>query len=86
MGLTFNLPPSTKETGKSVDLTPAVGDFTLRVREWPDRTTGMDVRVHYLRKGHLPQVVLDAFPPPPPNSAGISPLPSLPFILLPFLV
>jgi len=63
MGLTFNLPKDAKgpgaAAGRSVDLTPAVGDFSFTVKEWAGRTAGMEVRVHYIRKAQLPSIVFE---------------------------
>lgn len=63
MGLIFDLPKDKGAAagGKSVDLTPAVGDFTFTVKEWQGRTSGMDVRVHYLRRNQLPSFVVEKF-------------------------
>jgi poly(A) polymerase len=47
MGLILNLPA----TGpKTVDLTPAVSDFTAAVKEWAPKTPSMDIHVRYLNK------------------------------------
>jgi poly(A) polymerase len=75
MGLIFDLPKDKGAAGgaaggKSVDLTPAVGDFTFTVKEWQGRTNGMDVRVHYLRKNQLPSFVVEKFNSSPTGAAA----------------
>jgi poly(A) polymerase len=63
MGLIFNLPKDKATGPRSVDLTPAVSDFTFAIKEWQGRTQGMDVRVHYLRRNQLPAFVCEDAPP-----------------------
>lgn len=77
MGLIFNLPKE-KNGMRSVDLTPAVKDFTFTVKEWQGRTNGMDVRVHYRRQKELPSFVQAEGPPPKDDSTAVtSPSPTV---------
>jgi len=56
MGLVLNLP---KTGPKTVDLTPAVSDFTQAVKEWTPRTNTMDLRVKYVSRNELPEFVFE---------------------------
>jgi len=57
MGLTLNF---TNTSGpKTVDLTPAVSDFTTAVKEWTVRTPSMEIKVKYLRRSDLPLYVFE---------------------------
>jgi len=58
MGLTLNLPKTPAGAPPAtVDLTPAVTDFVQAVKEWPQRTSTMDITVRYLRRAELPSFV-----------------------------
>lgn len=48
MGLSLNF--SASSGPKTVDLTPAVTDFTSAVKEWPGRSVTMEIKVKYLRR------------------------------------
>lgn len=70
MGLTLNLPKTKEGSGpKTIDLTPAVADFTAAVKEWPGKTASMDVRVRYVSRSELPDYVFEdgQRPKPPPK-------------------
>jgi len=55
MGLSLNIQ---KNNGpKTIDLTPAVTDFTQVVKDWPAKTATMDVRVRYVKRTELPEFV-----------------------------
>jgi len=56
MGLVLNLP---KTGPKTVDLTPAISDFTQAVKEWTPRTNTMDLRVKYVSRNELPEFVFE---------------------------
>jgi poly(A) polymerase Pap1 len=47
MGLSIVFQPN---GAKTVDLTPAVTDFTQVVKDWPVKSTSMDIRVRYVRR------------------------------------
>eukprot|EP01094_Clydonella_sp_ATCC50884_P018558 TRINITY_DN3452_c0_g1_i3.p1 TRINITY_DN3452_c0_g1~~TRINITY_DN3452_c0_g1_i3.p1 ORF type:complete len:602 (-),score=122.15 TRINITY_DN3452_c0_g1_i3:379-2184(-) len=59
MGLEFDFEkePVLKSVGRSVDLTPAVREFTMTVMEWHPRLPGMEVQVQCLRWKDLPDFV-----------------------------
>jgi len=65
LGLVFKDIP--KGANRSVDLTPAVSDFTCTVKDWPNRSPEMDVRVHYIQipRDELPPFVYEGGAPPP---------------------
>jgi len=52
IGLSLNIQ---KEGPKTIDLTPAVTDFTQVVKEWPAKTATMDLRVKYVKRTELPE-------------------------------
>eukprot|EP01114_Cavostelium_apophysatum_P005495 TRINITY_DN1654_c0_g1_i1.p1 TRINITY_DN1654_c0_g1~~TRINITY_DN1654_c0_g1_i1.p1 ORF type:complete len:636 (-),score=113.17 TRINITY_DN1654_c0_g1_i1:158-2065(-) len=55
MGLTLNF---TNTAGpKTVDLTPAVTDFSSAVKEWAPKTPSMDIRIRYIPRSELPLFV-----------------------------
>jgi len=63
LGLLLNLPKDS--TGpKTVDLTPAVREFTQAVKEWPPRTTSMDIKIRHLIRSQLPDQVYEGAPRP----------------------
>ncbi|KAH9183268.1 hypothetical protein AeNC1_014754 [Aphanomyces euteiches] len=52
VGLAFHLPENARQF--SVDFTVAIQDFAAILDAWPNRTSDMDLQVHYVRKAHLP--------------------------------
>ena len=53
IGLGLNLSKSTGTTPtgpKTIDLTPAVTDFTQAVKEWPIKSNSMDLRIKYVKR------------------------------------
>jgi len=73
MGLTLNF---TNTSGpKTVDLTPAVSDFTTAVKEWGVRTPSMEIKVKYLRRSDLPLSVFEGGQRPKRKSTSSTALP-----------
>jgi len=58
LGLILNLAKNNSGP-KTVDLTPAVTDFSSAVKEWPTRTPSMDIRVRYMHRSELPLFVFE---------------------------
>lgn len=62
IGLTLNFEKDSSGNGvvnKTVDLTPAVTDFTSAVKEWAPKTPTMDIQVRYIRGIELPLYVFE---------------------------
>jgi hypothetical protein len=63
MGLAFNLPKASNGKGvRSIDLTPAVSDFSFAINEWAERSPAMDLKVNYLKRNSLPDNVFEGTP------------------------
>lgn len=56
MGLVVNL---SEQGSRTIDLTPAVSDFTQAVKEWPPKTPDMDIKISYLLRKRLPDFVFE---------------------------
>jgi poly(A) polymerase Pap1 len=50
IGLQLNIQKSSQGGPKTIDLTPAVTDFTQAVKEWPPKSPSMDIRIKYVKR------------------------------------
>jgi poly(A) polymerase len=58
LGLALNIQKNS--TGpKTIDLTPAVVDFTQTIKEWSSKLPTMDIKVRYVKRDNLPDYVFE---------------------------
>lgn len=56
MGLKLNI---TQTGSKTIDLSPAVLEFSRLVKEWPTRESTMDIKILYILRKNLPDFVFE---------------------------